>query len=116
MNKNTIDFFVQGSSPDPYHVTFTRNGTNLTALCNCRAGANGTHCKHRINILYGAIDNIVGDNEDDVVLVAEMLKGTDVELALSELEQAENRLKDAKKGVLNYKRKLAKLMLDKKVL
>jgi hypothetical protein len=105
-------FSVQGSAPEPYVVSFTRDGTNLTATCTCQAGANGQQCKHRLSILQGTPITIVGGDESDVALVRSWLHGTDVELALRELASAESQLEIAKHAVSVAKRRLARSLSD----
>ncbi len=103
-------FLVQGSTTDPYEVTFIKDGTSLTALCTCPAGTYGNFCKHRISILDGNTNAISSDNADQAVTVVGWLPGTDVEAALSEMREAE-KIADPDKKVLNAaKRKLARAM------
>lgn len=109
---NHIEFLVQGSSVIPYKVTFNKVRNNITALCDCPAGINNMHCKHRINILYGCIDNIVSGNEDDVLIVGNWLPGSDVEEALAQVKNAEDYLKVAQKRLRDYKKKLARVLID----
>jgi hypothetical protein len=103
-------FLVQGSTTDPYEVTFIKDGASLTALCTCPAGTYGNFCKHRISILDGNTNAISSDNADQAVTVVGWLPGTDVEAALSEMREAE-KIADPDKKVLNTaKRKLARAM------
>ena len=103
-------FLVQGSTTDPYEVTFIKDGASLTALCTCPAGTYGNFCKHRISILDGNTNAISSDNADQAVTVVGWLPGTDVEAALSEMREAE-KIADPDKKVLNAaKRKLARAM------
>ncbi len=103
-------FLVQGSTTDPYEVTFIKDGASLTALCTCLAGTYGNFCKHRISILDGNTNAISSDNADQAVTVVGWLPGTDVEAALSEMREAE-KIADPDKKVLNAaKRKLARAM------
>ena len=51
----SIRFLVQGSSAEPYEVTFVKRGENLSASCTCPDGQNRLSCKHRLNILEGLI-------------------------------------------------------------
>ena len=80
---NRYQFLVQGSSPEPYVVTFEKNENNLTAQCTCTAGTMGQYCKHRFNILNGDDEGVVSENLDEVEAVAELLPGTDVQAALA---------------------------------
>lgn len=103
-------FLVKGSSPEPYEVTFIKDGDSLTAICTCPAGTYSNFCKHRISILDGNAKAITSENIDEAATVVEWLKGTDVEEALSEMRAAE-KLADPEKKELNAaKRKLARAM------
>lgn len=103
-------FLVKGSSPEPYEVTFIKDGDSLTAICTCPAGTYGNVCKHRVSILDGKDKGISSDNAEKVSTVVEWLAGTDVDEALRELRAAE-KLKDPEKTALNdAKRKLARAM------
>ncbi len=103
-------FSVKGSSPEPYEVTFIKDGSSLTALCTCPAGQFGSYCKHRIAILDGKSDLISSDNADQAPTVTEWLVGTDVEAALSELRAAEKTTECAKEDLAALKKKLARAM------
>ncbi len=92
----TREFKVQGSAPEPYKVTFKKDGSNLNASCTCKAGENGKYCKHRFNILKGTSEGIVSPNAADVEIVSSWLAGTDVEAAMKtvkELTKEEERIK-----------------------
>lgn len=103
-------FSVKGSSPEPYEVTFIKDGSSLTALCTCPAGQFGSYCKHRIAILDGKSDSISSGNADQALTVTEWLVGTDVEAALSELRAAEKTTECAKEDLVALKKKLARAM------
>jgi len=103
-------FLVQGSSADPYEVTFIKDGTNLTALCTCPAGTYGNFCKHRISILEGNTQSISSDNADQAATVVGWLPGTDVDVALAEMREAESKADPDKKDLSTAKRKLARAM------
>jgi len=107
-----ITFHVQGSAPEPYFVRFSKNGSNLTALCTCPAGGVGQYCKHRMRILEGSDEGIVSGNEAEVATVVSLLPGTDVEAAMTQLREAESRLEKAKTDVSALKKKLAKTLHD----
>lgn len=109
---NEIKFFVQGSAPEPYLVVFRKSGNNLTGLCNCPAGEYGMYCKHRFRIIAGSSEGIVSENLQDVEIVKEWVKGSDVEKALNELHQAETDLEKMKKKVSALKKKLAITLND----
>lgn len=108
----TVIFKVQGSAEKPYTTLFKRSGANLTANCSCPAGQVGQYCKHRINILNGIVDGIVSGNESEVQTILLWLKGTDVELALKQVQEAEENLEETKKQLNGFKKKLARALLD----
>ena len=105
-----VKFLVQGSAPDPYEVTFIKDGNNMTALCTCAAGQNGQYCKHRIRILDGAISGIVSDNTAAVKTVTTWLVGTAIEAALREVKVAEAEMEKAEKNLTRVKKALARAM------
>lgn len=104
-----LEFLVQGSSPEPYHVQFVRSNGQLHASCTCKAGAVGQVCKHRLQILAGLNPGVLGD-ASALPLVIEWLQGTDLQEALLELEMAEVALAEAKRGVASQKKKLSRIM------
>lgn len=108
----SLSFLVQGSATEPYQVSFRKDGHNLSASCTCPAGAIGQYCKHRFNILDGVLDGIVSNNENEVVKVAEWLKGTDVESALNAVTEAEQEAERAKQRLSKAKKHLAAAMRD----
>ncbi len=107
-----IVFQVQGSSADPYTVTFYKKGRNFSAICTCQAGQNGMYCKHRFGIMNGDPSNITSQNTNQVKTIQEWLIGTDVEQAMEEVALAEKKAADAKKELTKAKKNLAKSMYD----
>ena len=81
-----INFLVLGSAPDPYKVTFLKDGNNLKAFCTCPAGENGLYYKHRFGIMEGegSMKGIVSENKEDVKFIFDWLPGTDVDEAYKE--------------------------------
>ncbi|MDO6564658.1 SWIM zinc finger family protein [Amphritea sp. 1_MG-2023] len=92
----TIKFLVEGSSPEPYLVTFTKDGDSLNAFCTCPAGENGQYCKHRLGILSGSKQFLVCENKEQVSTIQLWLLGSDLEAALRELAEAEHEHDHAK--------------------
>jgi hypothetical protein len=86
---NELVFLVKGSSTKPYEVVFLKEGDHMTALCDCMAGSNGQHCKHRFRILEGSQQDIVSDNQAQVSEVQKWLVGSDLEEAMKEIAAAE---------------------------
>lgn len=105
-----IEFLVQGSSPEPYRVTFIKDKHNLNAYYTCPAGENGQHCKHRFAILAGDGSAIVSKNKDQVATVKVWLPGTELENALVKLAEAEHDYDTAKERLTTAKRKIAQAM------
>lgn len=105
-----LNFLVKGSSPEPYEVTFIKDGDSLTAICTCPAGTFGNLCKHRTSILAGDSKAISSDNASEVATVVGWLPGTDVEAALNELHDAEKATGKDKAALNAAKRKLARTM------
>ena len=103
-----LDFLVKGSSPEPYELTFIKDGDSLTAICTCPAGTYGNFCKHRIAILDGDSRAVTSNNADKVEQVVEWLPGTDVAEALAQLRAAEK--EGVKTAIMNAKKKLARAM------
>ena len=108
----TRDFLVQGSAPEPYKVTFRRDGKNLSAYCTCPAGENGMYCKHRFNILEGSSKGVVSSNTADVHFVASWLCGTDVETAMKTVKEIEREEERIKRQLSAAKKALARAMLN----
>lgn len=105
-----IKFRVKGSAAEPYHVTFSRAGGELRAYCTCPAGENGQYCKHRLRILAGNSSEIVTANAEQVRQVQNWLAGTRLQIALSEVAEAERQAESAKRHLAAAKKRLAKLM------
>lgn len=97
-----ISFLVQGSSEKPYHVNFFKQGDEITATCDCKAGKFSGHCKHRISILTNSSKHIVSENLEDVKKVSSWIKGSEIESALNyflEMQELEKNAKsEAKKA------------------
>lgn len=111
-NKNEVVFLVQGSQPDPYKVTFSKNGDNLRGLCNCKAATNGMACKHRLDILTGDKKATATLDQENVKLVQKWLKGSDVERCMIELRDAEQIAKEYLDDVKEAKRNLNHALVD----
>lgn len=109
---NPIVFLVQGSANEPYSVSFSIDGKNISARCTCPAGGPSSQCKHRIRILQGNADSVVSNNKEQVNEVASWLEGSDVEKALTELRNAEASFEKAKAHLAACKRMLGKSLSD----
>ena len=107
-----LDFLVKGSSPEPYHVTFSKSGTNISAYCTCPAGENGQYCKHRLGILGGSAINVISENVRDIAIVSSWLPGSDIEAAWVEVKRLEHEAEQIKSQLTQAKKALAKAMRD----
>ena len=110
MTVKQVEFYVEGSRGDPYRVTFTKEGTNLNCFCTCKAGQHGQYCKHRFQLLEGETTDIVSDNADQLSTVLNWVKGSDVGEALERLAIAQSEYEQAQKKVKQAKRELTKAM------
>jgi uncharacterized Zn finger protein len=98
MTEQVKRFEVQGSSSEPYTVTFTLEGNNFNAFCTCPAGKKGQYCKHRFSLM---------ESEPEI---KGWIQGSDVEEALSMLAEAEHELARIKKCVSAAKKAVAVAM------
>ncbi len=114
-----INFLVQGSTAEPYEVTFLKTDTGLSALCTCQAGQSGQHCKHRSNIIRGVDKGILDINADNLKTVQSWLSDSKLAKAQSRVDAAEAAVKAAqeaaekaaaKKEAATAKRALARAM------
>ena len=103
-----IKFLVQGSALEPYELSFRKFGDNIIALCTCPAALNGLHCEHRLGIFMGSCKGIVSGNEDQIALVQSWLPGTDIELLLNQVAEAESTFERAKKDLSSLKKRLGR--------
>ncbi len=108
-----IIFKVRGSDPEPYKVTFTKDNSIVNAFCTCRAGINGQYCKHRFSIMAGNNDAVVSDNGEKVILVNSWIPGSNVEVVLCELAEAEHEKEKATRRLSAAKKNVAKAMRTK---
>lgn len=105
-----LTFTVRGSKGDLYTVTFGRAGANLTSSCSCAAGAIGQYCKHRFALMGGDVTDLASDNAADVEVLRGLIAGSDVEIAMDGVRQAEAVLEEAKKELAKRKKALARTM------
>lgn len=101
---------VKGSSADPYELTFIKDGSSLTALCDCPAGTFGNLCKHRVAILDGDSTAVVDGDGGKAGVIVKWLIGTDVDSALKEMREVESSSESSKSDLVAAKKKLAKAM------
>ena len=102
-----LEFFVWGSSSEPYRVVIEKSAENLSGFCTCAAGSKGQACKHVLRILSGNSEGLTDESPDKLMLAVNWTTGTDVELALKELAAAEDRYEAAKRSLSAAKQALA---------
>jgi hypothetical protein len=107
---DTLEFLVQGSAPEPYQILFFRSGAELRAHCDCDAGRNWLHCKHRLRILTGSAEGIVSPNAGDIPTVLSWLPGTTLERQLSEIAAIEHQAAALKSQLSKAKKILGQIM------
>lgn len=105
-----MEFLVQGSALDPYRVTLERVDNSLKAYCTCAAGSNGQMCKHRMRILQGNSDGLLGLDVCQLEMAVKWLIGTDAELAIRELADAESAYERSKKNLALAKKRLGRVL------
>jgi len=72
--------------------------------CTCEAGNNGLCCKHRFALLDGDNSALLSANHDDVLLLRNLIAGTDVERRY-ELVRALERQKEKLDSKLRLEKK-----------
>jgi ABC-type hemin transport system ATPase subunit len=106
----TIAFLVQGSATEPYSVTFTKTLKKISVLCTCQAGKKKMLCKHKINIINGDTQNIVGNNLSEITSLLSWLEGSDTEKSAKIIQQLEAELEAAKSNLASERKRLTKLL------
>lgn len=102
---------VKGSSGSFYEVKFLKDGLALHSSCSCTAGSFGRLCKHRLSLLSGE-DNLLAEVSKGHVLddIAEMLKGTEVEVELARYFELVDRKNEVDASLKKSKKVLEKLL------
>lgn len=106
----TLVFHVQGSSVEPYTVTFEQIDGELKGYCTCPAGDNGQFCKHRVNLLYGVVDNVIDMTDSKMEQLHQWLSGSRVEVVLKEVTDAEREVAEANRRLKDAKKNLSKAL------
>ena len=110
---DVLTFHILGSSGDSYVVRAgSKTPGKVFMTCTCPAGAHGIYCKHRFALLAGDASMLMGNNSADVEVLAELVKGSDVEAALAKVTVCEASLKTAQVAVAKAKKDLARAMYD----
>lgn len=110
-----LRFSIMGENDDIFEVTITRheeNSANLSAFCTCGSAQHGEFCPHRFEILEGDISNLASDNLNDLQILKEWIKGSDIEAAMQELSKAKTDLKLAREKYAYSRNMLVRRMMD----
>jgi hypothetical protein len=110
MNREVVEFKVQGSAKEPYTTTFTKQGEVIAATCTCSAAINGTFCKHRIGIFKGDSKGVISANKADVTKVASWFKGSNIELVMQQISEKEAQAESIKLEIQKLKKDLSKTL------
>ncbi|MGD0333906.1 MAG: hypothetical protein ABSA90_11715 [Xanthobacteraceae bacterium] len=93
----TLQFQMRGSKGDVYDVEIDRAGDRISMSCTCEAGARGSYCHHRIELLRGDTSMLVSNNRPVAAKLPTFIAGTKLEQAMAELIAAEKAQAEAKK-------------------
>lgn len=93
-----VVFKVRPSSGGtPYTVVVTKDGQNVTIVCDCAAGAYGDPCRHRTEIITGKATSLIDPDRNALSKVVEWFEGTDARRYLSLIEETARRQEALKK-------------------
>ena len=107
-----LNFVVLNSAGDgQYNIAAYRSGREVRMTCECEAGANGQHCKHRLALLWGDVTALSSANPGDVATLNTWLSGTPLEAALSEVAALEREAEVVRKRLSQAKKRLGKVLL-----
>jgi hypothetical protein len=111
-----MEILFKGSQSEPYLIEIANhNDGQLEMRCNCQAGINGTHCKHRISVLTRSYSNVIytDTTKNDLELLESWIPNTKLESAHSYMVECQKKADEWKKELTNAKRKLARIMEGK---
>ena len=109
-----ISYQVQGSASEPYSITISLDGTNLTCLCDCPAGMSGTHCKHWMSVFRGEKQDYIGLDAAQIDEIQSWMSGSELEQAWIEVLRVLEEEKALKKEIA-AKKKVAYKALSKEM-
>ena len=105
-------FSVQGSQTEPYIVAVDRKSNGRVQItCTCPAGVNRQVCKHRIRILMGSDDGVVGaSHEDGIETVERWFLESPLRASVQALNDLDTEITRLKRQQAAEKRQLAEMM------
>ncbi len=101
-------FTVLGSKKDLYSIEVDTNNSNLKMTCDCPAGTRAQLCKHRLEILSGAYQNVTGLPEDKLDELILYFKQSELGNYLRDLHEIEKKLDDLNKQRKSIRRGLGR--------
>ena len=104
-------YFVRSeSTDDTYELkAMSKNGT-VSFSCTCLGAQNGAACKHRLNLIYGDLTNLIADGPNDVGLLKPLFAGTGIERSINALADLEQELAILKRRITSQKKAIAREM------
>jgi hypothetical protein len=105
-----LAFIVEGSKGDKYEIIADRVDGRVIVSCTCKGARNGNHCRHRVNLLEGIVDDLLSDNDTEVALLPAMLLGTPLASAMDRYREADHAAEAAKRNLEGAKHALARIM------
>ncbi|MCK5173095.1 MAG: SWIM zinc finger family protein [Planctomycetes bacterium] len=111
---NHIEILAKSSSGNPYTVRFYLEEDGISAFCSCPAGDHRKLCKHVIRLINGDDSILYDGNQKQILLdISTHLQGTAIPVLLSELNESEILLENARKNARKAKKTLEKVVLGK---
>ncbi|MBF0295505.1 MAG: SulP family inorganic anion transporter [Magnetococcales bacterium] len=103
----------EGAS-EPLELLFRRVGSSMMVSCSCSQADEFAFCTHRMAILTGDLTKItlLDGSERDVEEIMEMMRGTDVDVALQNLIAADRAMQTASRELFQAREAFGKAMND----
>jgi len=112
--ENRIEILAKSSSGDSYTIRFYLEENEISAFCSCPAGDNRKLCKHVMRIITGDDSILYDSNQQEVFTkIGSHLQRTSIPSLLSESNESEILLEEAKKNAKKAKKALEKVILKK---
>ncbi len=110
----TLRFQVpSNSTAEVYDVVATCEGQRLSIVCTCMAGQKGMVCRHRTNLIHGALTSLVIEQTTDVQMLAHMVEGTELAKSLAALANLEDEAEKLKRRISGQRKQVARLMFGR---
>ena len=106
----TLSFNVQGSLTEPYEVIFYFINGVLSGSCTCTAGQQSKYCKHRLDLLQGDTEAIVGASDGDLKTALDWYRNSDLMLKVEELKSVKKDIENLKNKQKAIEKSLSKLI------